>query len=140
MGGTVLNHLTIARKTILERKQLEATLAMQSFFRGTYTRSRYLKRIDKMKKAVQIVWTSYRRWQDRVDLQKWIDVKVEETRKREEEQRKRDAELNRQKLIEEERRKAQMKEEERKAEMERLRLEAEKKKQEELEKYRAEQK
>merc|ERR1711933_90584 len=56
--------------------------------------------------------TSYRRWQDRIELQKWIDVK------------------------EEERRRAEMKEEERQKEMEKLRAEQERKKQEELEKMR----
>merc|ERR1712154_20534 len=88
LGGTVLHHLEIARRQILERKKLEAAMKMQSFFRGVYTRSKYLKRIDKVQKATKIIWTSYRRWQDRIELQKWIDVKVEETRKREEERQK----------------------------------------------------
>merc|ERR1712087_888360 len=136
LGGTVLHHLSIAREQIIKRKRLEAAMKMQSFFRGVYTRSKYLKRIDKVQKATKIIWTSYRRWQDRIELQKWIDVKVEETRKREEERRKKEAELERQRKIEEERRKAAMKEEERQKEMEKLRAEQERKKQEELEKMR----
>eukprot|EP01084_Bolivina_argentea_P239483 402525_1 len=140
LGGTVCTHLKMARKQILERKRLEASLLMQSFFRGSFTRARYLKRIDKIRKATKIIWTSYRRYQDRIGLQKWLDVKVEETRIRREEERKRLAEIERQKMIEEERRKAQMAEEERSAEEERLRLEAERKKQEEMELMRAEQK
>merc|ERR1712048_526753 len=163
LGGTVCNHLEIARKQILERKQRESALAIQSFFRSTFVRSRYLKRIDKIRKAVRIVWTSYRRWQDRVDLQKWVDVKVEETRERERIQREKEEaerkERERQQALEEARRKAAMDEEERKAEearkkaelealrekqrlereeKERIRLEEEKKKQEAEEKARAE--
>merc|ERR1712154_368328 len=136
LGGTVCNHLEIARKQILQRKRLEAALAMQSFFRGAHERMEFIDRIQRIKESTKIIWTSYRRWQNRADMQKWLDVKVEETRKREEEQRKREAELRRQQLIEEERRKAQMAEKERQEEEERKRLEAEKKKQEELERLR----
>merc|ERR1712228_372825 len=122
LGGTVCNHLEIARRQILERKQKESALAIQSFFRSTFVRSRYLKRIDKIRKAVRIVWTSYRRWQDRVDLQKWVDVKVEETRERERIQKAKEEaerkERERQQKLEEARRKAAMDEEERKAEEE----------------------
>merc|ERR1712173_424980 len=115
----------IARKQILERKQRESALAIQSFFRSTFVRSRYLKRIDKIRKAVRIVWTSYRRWQDRVDLQKWVDVKVEETRERERIQREKEeaerkAEEARKKAELEELREKQRKERE---EQERIRLE-----------------
>eukprot|EP01083_Nonionella_stella_P291786 992606_1 len=140
LGGTVMVHLEIARKQILERKRLEGALQMQNFFRGAFTRSRYLKRIDKIQKATKIVWTSYRRWQDRLGLQNWLDVKVEATRKRLEEQRKREEELKRQQMLEEERKRAQMAETERRALEEKERLEAEKKKQEELERMREEQK
>ena len=96
---------------------------MQSFFRGTYTRSKYLKRISKVQKATTIIWTSYRRWQERIELQKWLDVKVEETRQRKEEERKKREEEERQRKLEEERlrreeekRLAALKAEERKAE------------------------
>jgi myosin heavy subunit len=147
LGGTVMIHLAIARKQILERKRLEAAMQMQSFFRGAFTRSRYLKRIDKIQKATKIVWTSYRRWQDRLELQKWLDIKVEETRKREAEERrqaemerKRLEELRKKEMKEEEIRKARMQDDERRAEAERQRLEAEKKRQEELERMREEQK
>merc|ERR1712228_1102928 len=164
LGGTVCNHLEIARRQILERKQKESALAIQSFFRSTFVRSRYLKRIDKIRKAVRIVWTSYRRWQDRVDLQKWVDVKVEETRERERIQKAKEEaerkERERQQKLEEARRKAAMDEEERKAEekkkkeleefrekqrlereaAEAKRLEEERKKQEEEEKKCAEEK
>merc|ERR1712053_49097 len=96
----------IARKNILERKRKEGAEAMQSFFRGTYTRTKYLKRISKVQKATTIIWTSYRRWQERIELQKWLDVQVEATRKRkaEEEAKRR----------EEEKRLAEMEEAERK--------------------------
>eukprot|EP01083_Nonionella_stella_P235569 828197_1 len=140
IGGTVCTHLVLARKQILERKQLEASMLMQSFVRGSLVRSKYLKRIDKIRKATKVVWTSYRRYQDRIGLKKWLDAKVEATRRRKEEERKRQAEIERQKMIEEERRKAQMAEEERRAEEERARLEAERKKQEEMERIRAQQK
>merc|ERR1712156_405398 len=102
LGGTVMRHLEIARKNILERKRKEGAEAMQSFFRGTYIRSKYLKRISKVQKATTIIWTSYRRWQERIELQKWLDVKVEETRKRKEEERKRKEEEERQRKLEEE--------------------------------------
>merc|ERR1712228_756443 len=165
LGGTVCNHLDIARKQILTRKQYQSALIIQTFFRSTFVRSRYLKRIDKIRKAVRIVWTSYRRWQDRVDLQKWVDVKVEETRERERIQKAKEEaerkERERQQKLEEARRKAAMDEEERKAEEEKKkkeleefrekqrlereaaeakRLEEERKKQEEEEKKRAEEK
>merc|ERR1711951_335842 len=83
-GGTVMKHLEIARKNILERKRQEGAQAMQSFFRGTYIRSKYLKRISKVQKATTIIWTSYRRWQERIELQKWLDIQVEKTRIRKE--------------------------------------------------------
>ena len=103
LGGSVMRHLEIARKQILERKRLAGAQAMQSFFRGAFTRSKYLKRISKVQKATTIIWTSYRRWQERIELQKWLDVKVEETRKRKEEERKRKEEEERQRKLEEER-------------------------------------
>ena len=123
LGGSVMRHLKIAREQIMERKRKEGAQAMQSFFRGTYTRSKYLKRISKVQKATTIIWTSYRRWQERIELQRWLDVKVEETRKRKEEERKKREEEERQRKMEEERlrreeerRLATLKEEERKAE------------------------
>merc|ERR1712217_142251 len=121
LGGSVMRHLTIARANILERKRREGAQAMQSFFRGTYTRSKYLKRISKTQKATTIIWTSYRRWQERIELQKWLEVQVEATRKRKEEERRRQEEEERKRKLEEERlrreeekRLAAMKEEERK--------------------------
>merc|ERR1711972_507268 len=48
-GGSVMRHLEIARKQILERKRLAGAQAMQSFFRGAFTRSKYLKRIKSSK-------------------------------------------------------------------------------------------
>merc|ERR1719361_1797047 len=118
-----MRHLVIARANILERKKKEGAEAMQSFFRGTYTRTKYLKRIDKVQKATTIIWTSYRRWQERIELQRWLDVKVEATRKRKEEERKRREEEERQRKLEEERlrreeekRLAALKDAERKAE------------------------
>merc|ERR1712228_1074720 len=140
LGGTVCVHLEIARRQIIERKRLHAAMTMQSFFRGAHVRIEYIHKIDSIMESTKIIWSSYRSWRNRADLQQWLDIKVEETRKRDEERRKREAELARQKLIEEERRKAQMKEEERRKEEERLRLEAEKKKQAELERLREEQK
>merc|ERR1712130_969211 len=98
-----MRHLKIARAQILERKKQAGALAMQSFFRGTYTRSKYVSRISKVRKATTILWMSYRRQQERVGLQKWLDVKVEETRKRKEEERKRKEEEERQRKMEEER-------------------------------------
>merc|ERR1719433_273410 len=92
LGGTVMRHLEIARKNIRERKRQEGAQAMQSFFRGTYIRSKYLKRISKVQKATTIIWTSYRRWRERIDLKEWLDVKVaatEERKRKEEEERKR---------------------------------------------------
>jgi len=142
LGGSVINHLVMARKNILERKRLAGAQAMQSFFRGTFTRSKYLKRLSKVMKATKIIWTSYRRWQERIELQRWLDIKVEETRKRKEEQRRKEEERLRQLKIEEERariaeekRIAALKEEERKAEeelqKERARQERQKKLEEE---------
>merc|ERR1712083_416997 len=129
LGGTVCNHLEIARRQILERKQKEGALAIQSFFRSSFVRSRYLKRIDKIRKAVRIVWTSYRRWQDRVDLQEWCDKKVAETRERERIQREKEEakrkKRERKQALEEARRKAAMDEEERKAEEEKKKKELE---------------
>ena len=123
LGGSVMKHLQMAREQILERKRQAGAQAMQSFFRGTYTRSKYLKRISKVQKATTIIWTSYRRWQERIELQKWLDVKVEETRQRKEEERKKREEEERQRKLEEERlrreeekRLAALKAEERKAE------------------------
>jgi len=120
----------------LERKRQAGAQAMQSFFRGSYTRSKYLKRISKVQKATTIIWTSYRRWQERIELQKWLDVKVEETRQRKEEERKKREEEERQRKLEEERlrceeekRLAALKAEERKAEEE-AKLEAARKERE----------
>merc|ERR1712154_24976 len=103
LGGTVMRHLKIARANILERKRQEGAQAMQSFFRGSFTRSKYLKRISKVQKATTIIWTSYRRWQERIELQKWLDVQVEATRKRKEEERKKREEEERKRKMEEER-------------------------------------
>ena len=96
---------------------------MQSFFRGAFTRSKYLKRIGKVQKATTIIWTAYRRWQERIELQRWLDAKVEETRKRKaEEERLRKLEEARlareeaERLKREQERLAALKEEERKAE------------------------
>merc|ERR1712130_445099 len=122
LGGSVMRHLEIARKQILERKRLAGAQAMQSFFRGAFTRSKYLKRISKVQKATTIIWTSYRRWQERIELQKWLDIQVEATRKRKaEEEAKRREEERLRKLEEErirreeERRLATLKEKEREA-------------------------
>ena len=123
LGGSVMRHLEIARAQILERKKQAGALAMQSFFRGAYTRSKYVSRISKVRKATTILWMSYRRQQERLGLQKWLDVKVQETRKRKEEERKKREKEERQRKMEEERlrreeerRLATLKEEERKAE------------------------
>merc|ERR1712083_885738 len=129
LGGTVCNHLEIARRQILERKQKEGALAIQSFFRSSFIRSRYLKRIDKVRKAVRIVWTSYRRWQDRAQLQVWVDKKVEETRERERIQREKE-EKERREREEREPRKAAMDEQQRKEEMEKYRAEQQRKREE----------
>merc|ERR1712083_573359 len=138
LGGTVMRHLEIARKNILERKRKEGAEAMQSFFRGTYTRTKYLKRISKVQKATTIIWTSYRRWQERIELQKWLDVQVEATRKRKaEEEAKRKEEERLRKLEEErirreeEKRLAKMEEAERKKAEEERRLEKLEKEEEE---------
>merc|ERR1711997_1050918 len=134
LGGTVCNHLEVARRQILERKQKEGALAIQSFFRSTFIRSRYLKRIDKVRKAVRIVWTSYRRWQDRAQLQVWVDKKVEETRERERIQREKEEKERREReereRKEEEARKAAMDEQQRKEEMEKYRAEQQRKREE----------
>merc|ERR1712190_657805 len=137
LGGSVMRHLKIAREQIMERKRKESAQAMQSFFRGTYTRSKYLKRISKVQKATTIIWTSYRRWQERIELQRWLDVKGEEKKKREEEERQRKMEEERLRR-EEERRLATLKEEERKAE-EAAKLEEARRKREEERKAREEQ-
>jgi len=126
LSGTVIRHLHMAREQILKRKREAAALIFQSYFRGQFERVRYIKHISKVKKSCKMIWISYRRWDDRVSLQKWIDPKVLETRKRKEEERKRReeeerkrraemAKLEREKLLEEERAKRQKQlEEERK--------------------------
>ena len=69
---------------------------IQSFFRGTSIRLKFLNRVQKVQGATRIIWTSYRQWQDREELQKWADKKVEETRMREEMERRRKEEEERQ--------------------------------------------
>ena len=75
--------ISLLSEWIQERKEqrMQSVISIQAFLRGTYTRSKYLKRIDKMIKATKIVWISYRRWDDRICLQQWCDMKVEETKK-----------------------------------------------------------
>ena len=118
LSGTVIRHLEMAREIILKRKKEAGALALQSYFRGKYERARYIKHIDKVKKSCKMIWISYRRWNERVELKKWIDPKVEATRKRKEEERRRKeeeerkrlaemAELERQQMLEEQRKKRQ---------------------------------
>merc|ERR1712228_1055902 len=137
LGGTVCNHLDIARKQILARKQHESALAIQTFFRSSSARSRYLKRIDKTKNAVHTVWASYRNWRARLGLQQCIDVKVQEAREREriqsaKEEAERKERERKQKLMEQEELRRRMSEEDRKHQMyEMQKLEALRRQQEE---------
>jgi len=134
LGGSVCQHLILARVAIKKRKCEQGAIAMQSFFRANYECARYRNHIIKVRKATKMLWISYRRWNERVLLKKWLEVKVKETRKRKEEER-------RLQMIEEERRKeeekrlaldkARLEEEERLREEQRKRQEAARLKQEE---------
>jgi len=114
LGGSVCQHLILARVAIKKRKCEQGAIAMQSFFRANYECARYRNHIIKVRKATKMLWISYRRWNERVLLKKWLEVKVKETRKRKEEER-------RLQMIEEERRK----EEEKRLALDKARLEEE---------------
>ena len=97
-------------------KRDAAALIMQSFFRrhGHLLRSELSEL--RIRRALFVLWTSYRCRQLRHSLQQWLDRRVEDTRKRKEEERKRREEEERQRKLEEERRLAALKEDERKKE------------------------
>lgn len=75
LGGTVCKHLNWGRQYILARKRLEGAMIMQAFFRGSYTRTRYLRRISMVKKGTKIVWIAYRRMEARRELEKGLEFK-----------------------------------------------------------------
>jgi len=143
---SVVRHLKKARQVILERKRNAAAKQIQSFFRGTYETARYRNFVVKCKKATKSIWISYRRWNERVLLKQWLEVKVQETRKRKEEERKKMMEDEARRKAEEERMEKERKrlaEEEQlrqkqRDEQEKRRMEEEKRKQEEEEREKRE--
>merc|ERR1712176_645834 len=78
IGGTVLKHLHIARKQIRERKEKQAAILMQSYFRSMYERRHFIKHSDKMKKSTKMIWISYNSMKQRQGLTEWLDTKVEQ--------------------------------------------------------------
>jgi len=103
VGFSVGRHLIKAREVILERKRNAAAKLIQSFFRGTYETARYRNFIVKVKKSTKSIWISYRRWNERKLLKQWLEVKVEETRKRKAEELKKQMEEEQRRKAEEER-------------------------------------
>jgi len=127
LGGAVCRHLILARDAILKRKREQGAVAMQSFFRGSYECGRYRSHIIKVRKATKMIWISYRRWNERGLLKKWLEVKVIETRKRKEEERRKMMEDEERRKAEEKRlalEKARLEEEERLRDEQRKRQEA----------------
>ena len=80
LGGTVMKHLFMARKQIKERKEKEAAVMMQTYFRSMYERRHYISKIDKVKKATKIVSLSYKSMKQRQGLQSFLDAQVEKTK------------------------------------------------------------
>merc|ERR1711997_692484 len=78
IGGTVIKHLFIARKQIRERKEKQAALLMQTYFRSLYQRRHFIKHSDKMKKSTKMIWISYNSMIQRQGLTQWLDTKVEQ--------------------------------------------------------------
>eukprot|EP01083_Nonionella_stella_P167752 564640_1 len=65
---------------VLRPKMEYASVEMQALFRGCYERSRYLKHIEKVRKATKMIWISYHRKRQRNGLEQWLNVKVEQRR------------------------------------------------------------
>ena len=90
LGGTVMKHLIMARKQIMERKQKHAAIMMQTYFRSMNQRRDFIKKIDQVKMSTDIILQSYKSMQARQGLQIFLDAQVEKTRiakKREEEEK-----------------------------------------------------
>jgi len=126
LSFSLSRHLRMAREQISERKRNRGAQAMQTYFRSKYDCVRYRKQLVEMKKALKMVWISYRRWNERKKLNNWLDQKVMETRKRKEEER----------IRMEAARKKEMEENARRLEEERLREQARKEAEERMEKER----
>merc|ERR1712083_505943 len=80
LGGSVLKHLNMARETIRRRKENEASLMMQTFFRSCYERKQYIKHIEKVKKSTKIIQIAYDSMKQREGLRNTVDSKVERRR------------------------------------------------------------
>ena len=66
----------------LKLKQKDGAVTMQTFFRSMVEQSEYQERLSEVKDAVNIIWTSYRRWQWRDGMQMCLDLKVDQRKMR----------------------------------------------------------
>ena len=79
LGSSVIRSLKIARQSILERKRHKGALTMQTYFRSTSQRLKYLQRVSILKTATNVIWESYRGWQWRNQLRTALNLKVQQT-------------------------------------------------------------
>eukprot|EP01083_Nonionella_stella_P110280 322569_1 len=73
IGGTVMKHLSLAKNIIKKRKQKQASVLMQTFFRAMYERKHFIKHIDKVKKSSKIIWLAYNNMKQRYNITQTLD-------------------------------------------------------------------
>merc|ERR1719204_1519764 len=86
-GGTVLKTLDHARQRIRKRKQLEASLLMQTYFRAMHQRKQFLTHAQSVKESSMAVLSAYTVMKERANIGQCLDAKVEMRRVREERER-----------------------------------------------------